>query len=87
MKKFSKEELEEIAATICELIMNQQLIISANFDGHPSYINPTIKEDSPAINGDAIQIDMVDQVADICDDHADGNRQIVKLIKKGEKEE
>ena len=85
-KEFSEKELEDILPTICELIMNEQLIIRANFDGHPSSITPTIKESSPAINGNVIQIDMVDQVANICDDHADGSRQITKLIKKGEKE-
>ena len=59
-KEFSKEELEEILPTIVKLIMNEQLIIRANFDGHPSSITPTIKESSPAINGNAILIDMVD---------------------------
>ena len=62
-KEFSKEELEEIAVNIGELIINEQLVVWANFDGHPASITPSIKENSPSINGNVIEIDMVDQVA------------------------
>ena len=63
-KEFSKEELEEIAVNIGELIMNEQLVVWANFEGTiGSCIAPTIKENSPSINGNVIEIYMMDQVA------------------------
>ena len=65
-REFSTEELEEILPTIMELIMNEQLIIVAHSEGTIGVcMAPTITESSPSINGNAIQIDMRDLVADI----------------------